>query len=428
MDYRILPPAELPEAEVRLPLSKSISNRALIINALSAIDSPCLQVADCDDTRVMQQALKSSSTTIDIDAAGTAMRFLTAYFASSTGRTVTLTGCERMKHRPIAPLVDALRMCGAEISYAENEGYPPLVISGRKLNGCKLDIDSTMSSQFASAILMIAPYMSGGLTLTLSADSGSIPYIDMTLAMMRQAGADAEREGLTVTVKEGDYSRAIEAVEADWSAATFWYEIEAISSGFITLLGLSENSIQGDSETRHIFSQLAVNTEFAEDYEGKGAAVELTASPDLSPRLQLDLSNHPDMAPAIAVTCAMIGVPFRLSGLESLRIKECDRINAISQELQKVGVITEITDNHTLEWSGHRLPLTECPEFDTYGDHRMAMALAPIAIFIPGIKIKNIEVVSKSYPQFWQHLADAGFTLVDGNVSYESLFANNTEE
>lgn len=428
MDYRILPPPGLPEAEIRLPLSKSMSNRALLINALGHNGAASLQVADCDDTRVMQQALAEHSGTIDIDGAGTAMRFLTAYFAATPGCSVTLTGNDRMKQRPIGPLVDALRKCGANISYAATEGFPPLTITGSRLTGCEIAIDSTMSSQFASALLMTAPYMEGGITLRLSAETGSIPYIDMTLAMMREAGADAERENLTVRVAEGGYSKPIEAIEADWSAAAFWYEIEAISSGFITLLGLNDHSIQGDSAARRFFADLAVNTEFTPDYEGQGPAAELTASPDLSPRLQIDLSDHPDLTPAIAVTCAMVGVPFRLTGLETLRVKECDRLDAISRELLKVGVQTEIIGNHTLEWTGRRMPLTSCPEFDTYGDHRMAMALAPVSIFIPGIKIRNAEVVTKSYPQFWEHLTEAGFTLVDGDTPYESLFENMEKE
>lgn len=428
MDYRILPPPGLPEAEIRLPLSKSMSNRALLINALARQEAPSLQVATCDDTRVMQQALASAAGTIDIDGAGTAMRFLTAFFAATPGCSVILTGNDRMKHRPIAPLVDALRKCGANISYCSGEGYPPLNIAGSKLTGCEIAIDSTMSSQFASALLMIAPYMKGGITLKLSADTGSIPYIDMTLAMMREAGADAERENLTVRVTEGRYTKPIERVEADWSAAAFWYEIEAISSGFITLLGLDAQSIQGDSAASSFFARLAVNTEFSPDFEGRGPAAELTASPELSPRLQLDLSDHPDLTPAIAATCAMVGVPFRLTGLDTLRVKECDRLDAISRELRKVGVETEIIGNHTLEWTGRRMPLTVCPEFDTYGDHRMAMALAPISIFIPGIKIRNAEVVTKSYPQFWEHLTDAGFTIVDGDTPYESLFENTGEE
>ncbi len=424
MDYRILPPSELPEAEIKLPLSKSMSARALIINSLSGLTPENLKLADCDDTRLLARGLFRGSDVVDIDGAGTAMRFLTAYFAMQPHRKVTLTGNSRMLQRPIGDLVDALRSLGADITYTGAEGFPPLAIKGCRLTGGSITFDGSTSSQFVSALLMIAPYLEGGLTVTLEQEPGSMPYIDMTLEMMRRAGASAERDRLTITVGEGGYTNPITAIEADWSAASYWYEIEAVSSGFLTLLGLTSESCQGDAATERIFSQLSVTTEFTDDYDGRGPAAELCASPELSPRLMIDLADNPDLAPAVAVTCALVGTPFRLSGLHTLAIKECDRMTALSNELAKLGVVTEIIGGHTLEWTGERRPMLELPEFDTYGDHRMAMALAPVAIYVPGIKVKDVEVVSKSYPEFWEHLTQAGFTLVDGNTPYKNLFTD----
>lgn len=423
MDYRILPPAELPEAEITLPRSKSMSNRALIINALAGFASPMAELAECDDTRVLADALASTDAAeINIDGSGTAMRFLTAYFARCEGRTVTLTGNSRMARRPVGPLVDALRSLGAEIEYVGAEGFPPLKITGRRLHGGRLEVDASMSSQFVSALLLIAPYLEGGLVIELLTDIGSLPYVDLTLAMMRAAGVEAVRERLVITAGQGAYRRPVESVEADWSAASYWYEIEAVSSGFITLLGLEQGSPQGDAAVARIFSDICVLTEFDDDCNGCGPAAELMASPDISPRLTLDLADHPDLAPAIAVTCALVGIPFRLTGLASLKIKECDRLEALRAELSKLGVTPEIIGDDIFEWTGRRTPLHALPEFDTHGDHRMAMALAPVALYVPGIKIRNAEVVTKSYPAFWDHLQAAGFTLVDGDVSYEQLF------
>lgn len=422
MDYRIIPPSELPEAEIALPLSKSVSNRALIINALGGFGSDCATLSACDDTDVMKRALAIADTTKDVDGAGTAMRFLTAYYALTATTPVTLTGNPRMLSRPIGPLVDALRSLGASITYVGEDGFPPLTVSPGNIAGGEIMIDASMSSQFVSALLLIAPYMERGLKLTLEHEIGSMPYVDLTLAMMRRCGATAERERLEIVVAPGGYTRPFTEIEADWSAAAFWYEIEAVSSGFITLLGLDKDSAQGDAAVARIFSDLSVNTEYTDDYDGRGPAAELVASPDLSPRLILDLADCPDLTPAVAVTCALVGVPFRLTGLGTLALKECDRLEALRLELEKIGVECQVTASDSLEWSGRRVPLRGLPEFDTYGDHRMAMAFAPVALYIPGIKIRDVDVVTKSYPDYWTHLQQAGFTLVDGSVSYEELF------
>lgn len=413
MNYRIFPPDELIEAAITLPLSKSMSNRALIISALTPGSKLPEEVAVCDDTAALTAALCSSEPTVDIGAAGTAMRFLTAYFAALPGRKVTLGGNERMSHRPIGPLVDALRSCGASISYLGEEGFPPLEIEGKRLTGGAITMRADVSSQFVSALLMVAPAMTGGLTVTLEGEASSLPYIDLTLGMMTGAGAEAEREREVITVRPGSYRPVDWEIEADWSAATFWYEIEAITSGFVSLRGLREDSLQPDRRVADIFSSLGVDTCFEGEEPG---VTDLLASPDLSPRLNVDLTDTPDAAQAIAVTCSMIGIPFRLSGLSSLKIKETDRLMALIAELEKVGVVLERIGDHTLVWDGRRRPILELPAFDTYDDHRMAMALAPVAVYLPGIVVRDIEVVSKSYPGYWDSLREAGFRLDDADA------------
>lgn len=409
MNYRIFPPEELMDAHVALPLSKSISNRALIINALAGAAAPLEGVADCDDTRAMLAALADpQAPDVNIGAAGTAMRFLTAYFAAQPDRIVTLDGSERMRKRPIGPLVEALRAIGADIRYAGEEGFPPLEIHGRQLAGGTVSIDSGVSSQYISALLMIAPVTESGITLTLEGEPVSTPYIRMTLDIMRAFGITGEKEGDTIRVPHGRYTLPDSfTVEADWSAASYWYEIQALTCGWTALDGLTEHSPQGDSACIGLFSQLGVETGF----ETAPCRADLEASPDLTPRFTADLSDTPDIAQTIAVTCSMLGVPFRISGLRSLRIKETDRIAALAAELLKVGVVLTVEGDDIIEWDGARRPLTEMPEFDTYDDHRMALAFAPVAVFIPGIVIKDAGVVSKSYPGYWNDLTAAGFRI-----------------
>ncbi len=415
MNYRVFPPDGLPEATIKLPLSKSISNRALIINALTPNATSISNIAQCSDTEAMQMALSSTEHNINIGGAGTAMRFLTAYFAAQPNTEIILDGDSRMQQRPIGSLVEALRHCGADISYTGEEGFPPLLIKGTSLKGGNINIDASVSSQFISALLMIAPTMQNGLNLTLDGDISSASYIDLTIAMMQQAGIEVERERNTISIPQGSYTPCTWNIEADWSAASYWYEIEALTSGFISLQGLSADSKQPDNRLAQIYESLGVNT----DFDGEEGATDLLASPDIAPRLYLDLSDNPDTAQSLAVTCAMIGIPFSLSGLSTLKIKETDRLHALSTELEKVGVFVEQIGDHTLEWDGRRRPIITLPEFDTYGDHRMAMSFAPVAVYLPGIIIRDAEVVAKSYPEFWQHLTDAGFTIVDDDNPIE---------
>ena len=400
------------ETQVSLPLSKSISNRALVINALTAGALPLKKVAKCDDTDVMVAALSSDEACVNIGAAGTAMRFLTAYYSSQPGREIVIDGTERMRHRPIAVLVDALRACGATIEYVGEECYPPLRISGKKLHGGDITLSASVSSQYISALLMIAPTMEHGLRLTLEGDIISRPYIMMTLSMMRQWGVESEFVGNTITIAPQKYIPIDFEVEADWSAASYWYEIAALSSGDVSLQGLNSRSVQGDSEILKYFEGLGINTHFNDEM------VELEPSPDLVPRLNIDLSDQPDLAQTIVVTSCMLGIPFHITGLSTLKIKETDRLEALRTEMLKLGMVLTIERDSELIWDGSRRPIYEFPVIDTYEDHRMAMAFAPVSIFIPGIVINNIEVVSKSYPDYWRHLQDAGFKFqekVEGN-------------
>ena len=403
MNCRVFPPDEMLESQVSLPLSKSISNRALVINALTDGALPLKKVAKCDDTDVMVAALSSDEACVNIGAAGTAMRFLTAYYSSQPGREIVIDGTERMRHRPIAVLVDALRACGATIEYAGEECYPPLRISGKKLHGGDITLSASVSSQYISALLMIAPTMEQGLRLTLEGDIISRPYIMMTLSMMRQWGVESEFVGNIITIAPQKYAPIDFEVEADWSAASYWYEIAALSSGDVSLCGVNSISVQGDSEISKYFEYLGITTHFDD------GIVELEPSPDLVPRLNIDLSDQPDLAQTIVVTSCMLGIPVHITGLSTLKIKETDRLEALRAEMLKLGIVLTIERDSELIWDGTRRPIYEFPVIDTYEDHRMAMAFAPVSIFIPGIVINNIEVVSKSYPDYWQHLQDAGF-------------------
>ncbi len=412
MDLKIFPPDELTDAVIELPLSKSESARQLIIGALTPGRPLPARVADCDDTDVLLAALTDNSDGprhVNIGAAGTAMRFLTAYFACRPGCDVTLDGSERMRRRPIGVLVDALRKLGADIDYAGAEGFPPLRIKGRMLEGGAVELDASVSSQFVSALLMVGPTMQHGLELHLRGNVVSTPYIYMTLSLMEAAGAKADfnENEQVIRVAYGPYSREMPPVEADWSAASYWFEIAAISTEPVSLRGLRRRSLQGDAALRELFKVTGLDSRFTDDGD-----LRLQLTPDSGSQLIADLADTPDIAQTLAVTCCLLALPFRLTGLQSLRIKETDRIAALQMELSKLGFITDVEEPGTLLWRGARFePGEEIEPIATYDDHRMAMAFAPAALFYPGLQILNAEVVSKSYPQFWNHLRAAGFTL-----------------
>lgn len=411
--YRLTAPGRL-DMTVDLPASKSISNRALIIHALSGGSTLPENLSDCDDTSVIIEALRTMPEEINIKAAGTAMRFMTAYLSVTPG-THILTGTERMKHRPIGILVDALLKLGADIEYVGEVGYPPLRITGKSLNGGLLEIPGNVSSQYISALLMIGPMLKEGMTLRLLGDIISRPYIDLTLWTMNEFGAEAEWTSAdTIVVKPKPYKSRDYFIENDWSGASYWYEMMALSDdpeSEIRLLGLMDGSKQGDSITRYIFSLLGVKTKFESKKAGIPQTVTLNKNGRCVPRLEFDFLSCPDLAQTFVVVCAAKNIPFRFTGLSTLKIKETDRIQALKQEMRKLGFVLEDQNGSELLWDGERCEPTIEPGIDTYEDHRMALAFAPFAQKQDGLLINNPQVVTKSYPHYWEDLQQAGFQI-----------------
>lgn len=415
MIYSLTPPTRMSGA-VRLPASKSISNRALVIHALAGMRSLPVNLSDCDDTRVMVSALESRPYEVDIKAAGTAMRFMTAYMSVSPGEEHVLTGTERMKHRPIHVLVDALRRLGADIDYLEEEGFPPLRVRGKALRGGELSIAGDVSSQYISALLMIGPVLERGLTLRLTGCLVSRPYVEMTMGMMKAFGAKVGWTGENVIrVQPVPYEpRGGYVVESDWSAASYWYEMMALTpasvTGELALSGLEERSSQGDSVVKDIFRSLGVETSFLPGKESEMGKALLRRGGKHAARLDYDFSCCPDLAQTIVVCCCELGVLFRFTGLRTLKIKETDRIEALKRECRKLGYVIHDERGDTLYWDGERCEAVMEP-VATYEDHRMAMAFAPAVFRHPGLSIADPEVVSKSYPSYWEHLRGMGFGI-----------------
>lgn len=405
MKIRITPPTCI-DVTIELPSSKSISNRVLIINALGKGIYQPENLSDCDDTQVMIHALNiTPGTTIDIMAAGTAMRFLTAYLSVTPGQRI-ITGTTRMQQRPIQVLVNALRELGAQIEYVANEGFPPLQIQGKALSGNHVSLPGHVSSQYISALLMIGATLTQGLTLTLTGDIISRPYINLTLQLMKDFGAEAfwmnEHE---LYVKPQPYQSIPFYIENDWSAASYWYQIVALSSqATVTLPGLFKKSYQGDSQVAQIFRLLGVETMYGDK------TITLRKSEKTVEHLEYDFINQPDLAQTFVVTCALLNIPFRFSGLQSLKIKETDRMAALTCEMKKLGYILQETNNSILSWEGERCERRN-EAIDTYEDHRMAMAFAPACLVLPDICINDPHVVTKSYPRYWDNLKKAGFII-----------------
>ena len=407
MNYRIIAPRRI-EGEIDLPASKSISNRVLLLNALCATPGRLSNLAQCDDTDAVLSALaQPDASEVNIGAAGTAMRFLTAYFATREGREVVIDGTERMRQRPIRVLVDALRQLGADIEYVEAEGYPPLKITGTRLHGGALTVSGSVSSQYITAILLIAPVI-GGITLTIEGEIMSRPYIDMTLALMDRYGVKAEWRENVIHVPAGEYTALDFTVEADWSAASYWWAMQAIvPQSRITLKGLEPQSLQGDSRIAELMSQMGVTGNWCGRYldlrsnGGVGCCCSTFA----------DLSDTPDIAQTLVVMLCLMGRPFRITGLRTLRIKETDRLEALRTELRKLGYVVKVEGDDAISWHFETTAAEASPHICTYHDHRMAMAFAPAAIRFPGLIIDDAQVVSKSYPLFWEHLRQAGFKI-----------------
>ena len=407
MDLQLTAPQRA-EASIALPTSKSISNRALLIAALCGGEPQVLRPALCDDTEVMIDALsRHEGGNINVGAAGTAMRFLTAYFATRDGVTVTLDGVERMRQRPIGVLVDALRSLGACIKYLGKEGFPPLLIQGTTMHGGDVEMAGGVSSQFVSAVMMILPAIGGG-TIRLTGNIVSMPYIHMTAAVMRDMGATVNMEDNTITVgnvyEGNDYM-----VEADWSAAAPWYALAALLPGSsLRLEGLSADSIQGDARLVDLGNRLGIQTRFDAD----GATLDTSHFIGCCCSCFADMAATPDLVPSWAVLMCLLERSFRMTGVRTLRFKESDRIEALRQELLKLGYVLKIEGDDAISWYGERVAVDQNPPaIDPHGDHRLAMAFAPAAVRFPGLTITDAEVVSKSYPSYWRHLAQAGMII-----------------
>lgn len=407
MRYRVIAPKQIPAGlSIDLPASKSLSNRALIMNALAGGKGVLEHISDCDDTRVMQAAFDPEVSTyrfaadgariVDIGAAGTSMRFLTAYFASRQGAEVVMTGSERMKQRPIALLAEALQRLGAQIEYLESEGCPPLRIHGRQLEGGSLSIDGSVSSQYISALLMIAPTLTRGLQLQLTGNVTSVPYIQMTLLMMEEFGVSSgwDHEKQLISIAPQAYQARTYFIESDWSASSYWFQIMALAGWHkgIQLKGLFDKSLQGDAAIADFFGQMERRPEL----------------------LELDLTSQPDLAQTVIAACCALEQKFRITGLHTLRIKETDRVAALEQELKKLGYVVKdenVGGTIVMAWDGERCPEAPAPLIATYKDHRMAMAFAPFALKRGSIDIDDPAVVSKSYPSYWDDLRLAGFEI-----------------
>lgn len=398
------------DGEITLTAGKSESNRVLLIKALCEEDFKIENLAAAKDTETMISLLDDQGKVKDVGPAGTTMRFLTAYYANTPGEYL-LTGSERMKNRPIKILVDALKELGAEISYTGIDGCPPLEIKGKKLAGGILKIDGSVSSQYLSALMLIAPTLEGGLKLELQGKIASVPYLQMTLNLIKDFGIEGSFEGNVIEIKEGAYKAKSHVVEADWSSASYWYQIISFSqNGKLQINGLREKSLQGDSAIVDIYGKLGVKSTFND----KGVLIEKDNDFALPDVLEWDFSNCPDVAQTLASTVAALGVEGRFTGLESLRIKETDRIEAIKKELLKFNIEVSILSDEeiivhrgSLEYSGG--------EIETYDDHRVAMSIAPLALTIDQeLTILEPNVVVKSYPDYWKDLS--AFGIVSRNI------------
>ncbi|WP_286923474.1 3-phosphoshikimate 1-carboxyvinyltransferase [Flavobacterium sp. UBA4197] len=410
MKIKLLPSEINSSSAIAITGSKSETNRLLLLQALYP-ELILKNTSNSDDSQVMTKALKSEETVVDIHHAGTAMRFLTSYFAVQQGREVVLTGSSRMQERPISILVDALRQLGADITYEKTEGYPPIRIKGTKIEKRQVSLKADVSSQYISALLLVAPGLENGLELTLEGTLTSIPYIKMTLALLAEIGIATTFEGNTITVAH--QAKTITAqevtVESDWSSASYFYSIAAMAKPgtTIALTSYKENSFQGDSDLVALYRHFGVESVF----ENNTLTLKKTAV-KIEDALSFNLQNTPDIAQTIAVTCFGLGISCHLSGLHTLKIKETDRLLALQNELTKLGaVITVTNDSLTLEAAAVINP--DVP-IATYQDHRMAMAFAPLALRVP-LVIEEAGVVSKSYPDFWEDLKKIGFKIQEIN-------------
>lgn len=400
-------PSRKTNGELNITGSKSETNRLLLLQALY----PQLTINNCsnaDDSEAMQQALKSSGSVIDIHHAGTAMRFLTAYFSNTPGKEISLTGSERMHERPIGLLVDALKQLGASINYENKTGFPPLRIKGVALQGGKVSLPANISSQYITALLLIAPKLNGGLVLHLEGEITSLPYIKMTLALLERIGITTEFNDQTIRVPYcAHLPEQTQIVESDWSSASYWFSTMALAvAGEIRLTNYRKNSLQGDAILLDIYQQMGV-----ESYIEEGVLVMKKKTDfEMPQKLELNLIEAPDIAQTIAVTCYGLGIAAKLTGLHTLKIKETDRLLALEKELGKLGADIQVDANSLTLGKTQNFKTGQI--IDTYHDHRMAMAFAPLALRVP-LTINDAGVVSKSYPSFWNDMKMTGFQVIE---------------
>lgn len=407
MNYKIAHSTKDISGKINLPSSKSISNRLLIINEISENKSDIQNLSQAQDTQILKQILanKNSQKIVDVDNAGTAMRFLTAYFATIDGERI-LTGSDRMKQRPIENLVEALKTIGADIEYLEKNGFPPLKIKGKKLKGGTIKIDASVSSQFISALLMIAPQLQNELKIIFQNKKISMPYIEMTLMLMNDFGIKYLLNENEIIIPKQHYNNYKDIiVEPDWTAASYWYAMVALANhAEIYLKGLKQNSKQGDKIVPELFQSFGVNTKYLDD------GILLTKNSQIIKSFEFDFTNNPDIAQTIAVVLAAKGIEGVLKGVKSLKIKETDRVEALKSELQKIGTKLEIINNDSIKIIPEKIN-GETVKINTYNDHRMAMAFTPLALILNAVVIENPFVVEKSYPSFWNDLQNMNFDI-----------------
>lgn len=404
----ILKRGNFPSKNIKINISgsKSESNRMLILQA----QFPNISIenlSESDDTKVLKEGLKTTKGIVDVHHAGTAMRFLTAYFAAKEGAEIILTGSQRMQERPIGILVDALKSLGAEIEYLKNEGFPPLKIKGKSIQKSEVAIEANISSQYISALMLVAPMLPKGLKISLEGKTTSIPYIEMTLSLLKNIGikGNFSRNEITISSAESIEKTTL-VVESDWSSASYFYSLVALFEDTkLTLGSFSEESLQGDAALVQIYDSLGVQTVFDTSTKTISLSKKNTELPD---SLLLDLSNTPDLAQTIAVTCFGLGISCKLTGLHTLKIKETDRLLALKNELEKLGATIQVDESSlNLEKSSK---INSNIIIETYQDHRMAMAFAPLSLKT-NLTINNAEVVSKSYPNFWKDIQKTGINL-----------------
>ncbi len=409
MKYRVSKKDKILKGEIRLQGSKSITNRVLIIKALTHGFFDLKNFSSSEDSLKLLELINSQEKVLHAGDGGTTIRFMLAFLAIHEGEVI-LTGSERLIERPIGPLVDALNSLGAEIQYLAKKNYPPVLINGKMLKGNRVDIDTTMSSQFVSALLLVAPVLRNGLILRMKGDMVSKPYIEMTLNIMKHFGIRFDWSQNMISIPRQDYSPRDFTVEADWSAASYYYQMAALADEVdLKLCGLNRVSLQGDAVIAKIMEQFGVSSSFSDN------SVVLTKRPGISPRtFDYDFQNYPDIAPTLLATCAGLNIPAKLSGISHLKIKESNRISALQNELHKAGAVFQKDDTRWFLQPQHA-EVEVVPVFETYRDHRMAMCLAPLALTLGEVVINEPSVVKKSYSNYWDDLSKLGFVIEEGD-------------